>query len=121
MSTNMNIPDKMNPDDPRFVNWAQNLLNLDDENLEFEESNGDFRDKEDVKEFAEESSDEDYFQNEGFSSEDEPEGATENKEEFYFGRNKFKWRKEEPLVNVRTRKHNIVITLPGLRAKARNE
>ncbi|KAK4886193.1 hypothetical protein RN001_002464 [Aquatica leii] len=93
MSTNINIPDKMNPADPRFVNWAQNLLDQDDENLEFEESDDDFRDEEDVKKFLEESSDEDYFQNEGTSSgslEDEPEEATENKEEFYFRRNKFK-------------------------------
>ncbi|KAK4886914.1 hypothetical protein RN001_003185 [Aquatica leii] len=64
MSTNINIPDKMNPADPRFVNWAQNLLDQDDENLEFEESDDDFRDEEDVKKFLEESSDEDYFQNE---------------------------------------------------------
>nr|CAH7731688.1 unnamed protein product [Callosobruchus chinensis] len=40
-------------------------------------------------------------------------------EKLYIGKNKFKWRKDQPPVNVRTRKHNIVVTLPGLRASAK--
>ncbi|CAH2000050.1 unnamed protein product [Acanthoscelides obtectus] len=41
------------------------------------------------------------------------------KKRFYIGKNKFKWHKDQPPVNVRTRKHNIVLTLTGLRPKAK--
>ena len=40
---------------------------------------------------------------------------------FFYGKNKcFKWRKQQPPNNVRTRQHNIVVQLPGLRPKAKS-
>ena len=40
---------------------------------------------------------------------------------YFYGKNKcFKWRKEQPPVNVRTRRHNIIMQLPGLRQPAKN-
>lgn len=38
---------------------------------------------------------------------------------YYYGRNKFKWSNIEPSRNSRTRLHNIVTHLPGIRAPAR--
>ena len=40
---------------------------------------------------------------------------------YFYGKNNcFKWRKEQPPVNVRTRRHNIIVQLPGLRQPVKN-
>ena len=43
---------------------------------------------------------------------------TESQRSFY-GRNRFQWSSKEPVRNVRTPIHNIVVKLPGLKGRAK--
>lgn len=77
----------MHPDDPKFAEWAQNLLDEEDENTKFVESDDEFEDT--IEEVIEEDSDADYSENEDLES--ESEDLVNNESNFYFGKNKFKW------------------------------
>lgn len=39
--------------------------------------------------------------------------------DYYYGKNDFKWQKQPPAQNTRTRCHNIIVQLPGLRQYAK--
>lgn len=88
--------DRMHPDDPGFENWARNLLDQDDEDIIFPESDNELEDSPVIEEIYEEDSDADYVPDEN-EIEDLPDERKETddlphqRERFYIGKNKFKW------------------------------
>lgn len=70
--------------------------------------------------FVEESDHEtDSEESEGEEEPDVHDVAAVINDNFFLGKNGFKWSKLHPPANVRTRKHNIILQLPGLRQTAR--
>nr|CAI5849827.1 unnamed protein product [Callosobruchus analis]CAI5855842.1 unnamed protein product [Callosobruchus analis]CAI5859922.1 unnamed protein product [Callosobruchus analis]CAI5869836.1 unnamed protein product [Callosobruchus analis]CAI5870482.1 unnamed protein product [Callosobruchus analis] len=60
------------------------------------------------------------------SDEESSEGGVEDLEgvesnNYFYGKNRFKWAKKAPSRFVRTPQHNIIVQLPGLRGEARAE
>ena len=94
MNKKKNFPDRMHPDDPKFADWVQHMMDQDDESVVFAESDDELSDDGNVEEIVEYSSDEDYSENEDScseSSESEAEELQTVKNNFYFGKNKFMW------------------------------
>lgn len=53
-------------------------------------------------------------------SEEDEEDESSTRSKFYFGKDKTKWRKQAPPLNVRTRNRNIVTHLPGILGAAKD-
>lgn len=93
MDKTREIPNSMNPNDPRFPEWVQMLLDQDDEGTKFEESDEDLEDTAEIEQINEENSDTDYSTQQNSddgSSDGEPE-LSNDEDNFYFGKNGFKW------------------------------
>lgn len=85
---------RMHPDDPRFEQWGQNLLDQDDESTKFSDSDDELEDTSEIEEIYEEDSDADYVPDEdsnNASTENDMENLAEERDKFYIGKNGFKW------------------------------
>lgn len=61
----------------------------------------------------------DEYEGESTSGDDNIGSIAQNK--FYIGKDQTKWKKKVPPQNSRTRSHNIITHLPGLKSNAKNE
>ncbi|XP_069670943.1 piggyBac transposable element-derived protein 4-like isoform X1 [Periplaneta americana] len=112
-SLHVNVAEKAGPSRQRgFETNVRELLHEnfhdsdDDDDPDFEIVSG--HDSE-----SEQEADQNDDSHEEESTEDGP------REEYFYGKNKcFKWAKEPPPSSVRTRRHNVIIQLPGLRPTA---
>ncbi|CAH1965146.1 unnamed protein product [Acanthoscelides obtectus] len=58
------FPDRMHPNDPRFEEWARSLMDQDDEDIRFTESDNELAVSDITEEIHEEESDVDYIPDE---------------------------------------------------------
>ena len=106
--------------DPDFEANLENLISevLDDYDGDDSDNDEDYEIESDISTDSEQEADE-YDVNYGIGEEEADLGQTERGGYFY-GKDKcLKWRMEQPHTNVRTRQHNIVLQIPGLRPTAK--
>ncbi|CAH1962116.1 unnamed protein product [Acanthoscelides obtectus] len=88
------FPDRMRPNDLRFEDWARSLMDQDDEDIRFTESDNKLEDSDITEEIHEEDSDADYIPDENetenwLEERNQMEGFSAKNERFYIGKNKF--------------------------------
>ncbi|KAK4880945.1 hypothetical protein RN001_004264 [Aquatica leii] len=103
-------PSQMRSDNPKFEEWAlqaYNKINIEDfDNLGSEDEIID------LDNFIKSAQD---TQSEKSASENEKEIINEEKKGYYLGKNNCTWLKQPPPAPSRTKRHNLVVSLPGLR------